>query len=198
MRIYKMLLICGVFVMLSACAASRKSMVSVSGEVADTIVQMTGDSTAKRMETAEVVKDAVADSSHVVASVTEKVENTETITEHITETADKDGNKTTTTDRTTQRHGSYDKQTSNEKWRKYQEVQTKLMLSRLDSIANSRMEAYMTHWAKNDSVNKVKKHDGVVGGQSFRESIEKLMWFLLFLCGIFAIWYLLNYRKHEK
>ena len=184
--------------LLSSCAVSRKSMVSVSGEVADTIVQMTGDSTAKRMETAEVVKDVVADSSHVVASVKEKGENTETIMEHIIETTDKDGNKTTTTDRTTQRHGSYDKQTSNEEWRKYQEAQTKLMLSRLDSIANSRMEAYMTHWAKNDSVNKVKEHDGVVGGQSFRESIEKLMWFLLFLCGIFAIWYLLNYRKHEK
>lgn len=72
------------------------------------------------------------------------------------------------------------------------------MISRLDSIANSRRKNYMTHWAKNDSVSKVKEHDGVVGGQSFRESIENIMLFLLFLCGMFTIWYFIYYGKHEK
>ena len=196
MRIYRMLLLYGVLMMLSACAASHKS--SVSGEVADTIVQVSGDSTVKRTETAEVAKDVVADSSRIVASATERGENEETITEHITETTDKEGHKTTTTDRTTTRRGSTEKQVSREEWRQYQEDQTKLMLSRLDIIANSRMNAYKNHWAKNDSVSQTKEREGAVSAQSFRDKVETVMQFLFFLCGIFAIWYFLYYKKHEK
>lgn len=195
MRIYRFLLAVAVVLVMSACAASRKTAVSTSETASDSVSVSAVDSvrrTAEKRASAAVIK---SDSSFLNTSTREYGDNEEMITEHITETTDAAGNKTTTTDRTTHRKGSYDRQTDNQEWRHYQEEQTNLWLSRLDSMANSRFAAVGTHWQSKDSLNTSnEKNTKDIKAHSCR-------WWdgmILFLVLCFVAWYAWRYGQENK
>lgn len=197
MRIYRILSMLVFVVMLSACAASRKTSVSVSGEVADSIRQELTDTAIKKVENTVASTIVVGDSSRVVTSATESGSNNELINERITETVDKDGNRTTTTDRTIQRSGKYDRQQSSEEMRRWQEIQTKLMLSKLDSIANSRYSKYDNHWAKNDSTttDREKNTKNITASNSPWQQMKSFVFVMIIIFIIISIARLIQNKK---
>lgn len=175
------------FVMLlSACVSSRKTLTSTSHVASDSLMLSASDSVRQSSEQRDSANVIVADSSHVMTSAKEHGNDEETITEHISETTDAAGNKTTTTDRTIHRKGSYDRQAESQERTWHQEEQTNLWLSRLDSIAASRFGATLNHWTKDDSIAaaKDKNTKGVIAdGQSWELMRNRL----LLIVGLFVI-----------
>lgn len=138
--------------LLVACASSRRTISNVSSETMDSMSLSIFDS----LKHSEVRQGSISanksDSSSVKQSVHESGSDEEMITEHITETIDASGTKTTTIDRTSKRTGNYNRQTDTDMLRKYQEAQLAKFIDSLNSVANSRANAYKAHWEKNDSL----------------------------------------------
>lgn len=138
--------------LMAGCASSRHVANSHHEAEADSVSQVAKDSSH--------VKAASKDSSAMVSKVeqtvsagmTENGETLETTTEHITETTDKQGNKTTTTDRTTQRKTSTQKQANYDARLNSQEQRVSKLEQTVDSLALSNKSDVGTHWAANDSL----------------------------------------------
>lgn len=172
--------------LLVACASSRKTISNVSSETMDSLSLSTFDS----LKHSEVRQGSISanksDSSSVKQSVHESGSDEEFITEHITETIDASGTKTTTIDRTSKRTGNYNRQTDTDMLRKYQEVQLAKFIDSLDSMANSRANAYKAHWNKNDSLkNEKDKNTSDIKPSSILDRCRTILVLIVILCVLF-------------
>lgn len=148
----KFMALCLILFVCIACAATRKTAQSTSSVSLDSASLSASDSMSLSRTEQSISSVVRTDSAHTSTSVSEKSVNEETITEYITEHQDTAGNRTTTTERTLTKKGNYYQQTHTDEWKKTQEEQMNLFLSKLGSMARSQSEAYKTHWEKNDSL----------------------------------------------
>ena len=138
---------------LMSCAASKRVAHGSSEPRRDSVVVVVKDSVAKSEARADSSAVIVNDEHHASGTMTDKGSNEETITERVTESVDDNGNKTTTTDRTIQRKGDYERNATYEAQLKHQEEIISRMQHTIDSLASSNSLNVGTHWAKKDSVN---------------------------------------------
>lgn len=149
-------LVCGIISLFTSCA-SHKTMTKVSMEKKDSVAVVLTDTVNKFVERKDSTYTAWEDTTHEVCGVTESVDGNEVIVEHIEESVDSAGNKTTITDRTTNRSFSLTMQKNMEQWQRHQEEQTALLLSRLDSMAQGRVEQSAMHYESADSTHEDKQ-----------------------------------------
>ena len=136
--------------MLIGCAASRK-VEQVSSEQRRDSVAIVKDSVTKSETRTDSSAVIVKDEHHTSGTMTDKGSNEETITERVTESVDALGNKTTTTDRTIQRKGEYERNATYEAQLKHHEEIISRMQQTIDSLAFGNSLNVGTHWAKKDS-----------------------------------------------
>lgn len=151
---FLMITICAL--LLASCATTHKTATTTSSQSYDTTAIIKTDTASVHAERKDSIARVTTDSAATTSKATETVSNEETITERIVETIDTLGRKVTTTDRTTNRKGTTKKETADTSNRWYQQEQTAVMLSALDSLANSYFANYNTHWAQNDSIHQAK------------------------------------------
>ena len=157
-----------VIMMLTACASSRRVTDMSYQEVKDSMRTEQTDSVRKTVVSSDSVQKSTQSTVQVSSSTTEGDSLYETIHELITETTDVHGNKTTTTDRTIQRHYGSQKQSSSQSTANHQQHEIKQMQQSVDSIALSDKRDVGTHWAINDSLSdKQDKNAEDVKRQSF-------------------------------
>ena len=165
-----LLLMMSVVMVLTGCASSRRVTDMSHQEVKDSAWTEQTDSVRKTVVTSDSVQKSTQSVVQVSSSTTEGDSLSETIHELITETTDAQGNKTTTTDRTIQRHYGSQKQSSFQSTANHQQHEIKQMQQSVDSIALSDNRDVGTHWAINDSLSdKQEKNTEDVKRQSFIE-----------------------------
>ena len=138
---------------LMSCAATKRVEQGSSEQRRDSVVAVVKDSVIKSETRADSSAVIVNDEHHSSGTMTDKGSNEETITERVTEIIDANGNKTTTTDRTIQRKGDYERNATYEAQLKHQEDIISLMQHTIDSLALGNSLNVGTHWAKKDSTN---------------------------------------------
>lgn len=185
-----MLLLMAVMLLMS-CAASRKVEQGSSEQLRDDVASMVMDSAAKSETSTDSNSVSATDESHATGTMTDKGSNEETINERITESVDSSGNKTTTTDRTIQRKGDYERNATYEARLKHQEDIMSRMQHTIDSLALSNRLDVGTHWAKKDSTNVQKETNTKDIQDSSYIRISGLFLFWIAAIGI-SIWL---YRK---
>lgn len=133
----------------------------------------------------------LTDSTHLMADVSKKDANEETITEQITENYDTNGSKTITTQRTIQRKGYYTKQTHVECSRLLQEQTLKQYVDSLNQEWSNRLNVLKKSLAKNDSINNVaEKNTANIKPQTgWRKAKQFLGMVVLFCLLVWAIGY---------
>lgn len=151
-EIIQLLLIAVVTMMFTACAASRRAVSDNHQEVKDSVSAIQQDSVHQQVMVNDSVAIKVSEDKHTSSSSTETGEYEETIQEQITETTDSSGNKQKTTQRTTHRKGSYDKQSSYEERLQMQQQEINQMQKTIDSLAVSSRNDVGTHWEATDSL----------------------------------------------
>lgn len=151
-EIIQLLLIAVVMMMFTACAASRRAVSDNHQEVKDSVSAIQTDSVHQQVMVKDSVAVKVSEDKHTSSSSTETGEYEETIQEQITETTDSSGNKQTTTNRTTHRKGSYDKQSSYDERLQMQQQEINQMQKTIDSLAVSSRNDVGTHWEATDSL----------------------------------------------
>lgn len=182
-----MITICAL--LLASCATTHKTATTTSSRSYDTTAIIKADTatvhTERRDSFARVTTDSVATSSKAI----ETANNEETITERIVETIDTMGRKITTTDRTINRKGTTKKETADTYNRWHQQEQTAVMLSALDSIADSYFANYNTHWAQNDSTHqaKGKEYSGTLS--VWDRVCNHVGWIIFTVCFIGFAWF---------
>ena len=152
---YVMLWILAVTTLMS-CAASKRVEHGSSEQRRDSVVSVVNDSIVKSEAMMDSSAVIIKDEHHSSGTMTDKGSNEETITERVTESVDANGNKTTTTDRTIQRKGDYERNTTYQAQLKHHEEIISRMQHIIDSMALSNRVSVDTHWAKKDSTNVVK------------------------------------------
>ena len=184
-----------VIMMLTACASSRRVTDMSYQEVKDSVRTDQTDSVRKTVVTSDSVQESTQSTVQVSSSTTEGDSLYETIHELITETTDVHGNKTTTTDRTIQRHYGSQKQSSSQSTAHHQQHEIKQMQQSVDSIALSNKRDVGTHWAINDSLSdKQEKNTEDVKRQSFiKKAFQNA--FALFVILIIVL-ILTSFKKH--
>lgn len=151
-EIIQLLLIAVVTMMLAACASSRRAVSDNHQEVKDSVSAIQQDSVQQQVMVNDCAAVKVSEDKHTSSSSTETGEYEETIQEQITETTDSSGNKQKTTQRTTHRKGSYDKQSSYEERLQMQQQEINQMQKTIDSLAFSSRNDVGTHWEATDSL----------------------------------------------
>lgn len=151
-EIWHLLLIGVMMMMLAACASSRRAVSDNHQEVKDSVKTDQTDSVHKQVTVGDSAAIKVSEDKHTSSSSTEAGEYEETIEENITETTDSSGNKQKTTQRTTHRKGSYDKQSSYEERLQMQQQEINQMQKTIDSLSVSSRNDVGTHWAATDSL----------------------------------------------
>lgn len=133
---------------LTSCA-SHKQVCGVTSEMADSLTAII-DSTVHvtRVDTS-ITSLSAGEEYHQTVTDTNLDEECETITEHITETTDSLGNRTTITERTTQRNRKSSSTSLTDTEQRKQEELLCLILSYLDSVADSRTHITNTHDSSN-------------------------------------------------
>ena len=138
---------------LMSCAATKRVEQVGSEQRRDSVVVIVKDSIVKSEAMVDSSAVIVKDEHHASGTMTDKGSNEETITERVTESVDANGNKTTTTDRTIQRKGDYERNTTYQAQLKHHEEIISRMQHIIDSMALSNRVSVDTHWAKKDSTN---------------------------------------------
>lgn len=150
------LVLCAIITLFTSCA-SQKTMTNVSTEKKDTVAVVLTDTVNKSVERKDSTYTAWEDTTHEVCGVTESMDSNEVIVERIVQKEDSAGNKTTITDRTTNRSLSLTMQKNMEQWQRHQEEQSALLLSRLDSMVQGRVEQSAMHYETADSTHEDKQ-----------------------------------------
>lgn len=196
----KLFFVVGLFCLLAACGTSRKTVVGVSGSQYEHAAITKHDSTHAVTERVDSIVLVSVDTSHVRQAVTERGTYDETIAERITETIDKEGRKTTTTDRTTNRRGSYDHQGVTDEWKRHVERDSRMIWERMDSINQALANVEVVHNANHDSLSE--NSDKSLWPTLDVWSQVKIFAMSWLLTAVFVgpvLWYFLNHRvSHEK
>ena len=141
---------------LMSCVASKRVEQMSSEQRRDSVVALVKNSVVKSDTSTDSSAVIVKDEYHSSGTMTDKGSNEETITERVTESMDALGNKTIITDRTIQRKGDYERNTTYEAKLNHQEEMITLMQHTIDSLALSNRLNVATYWEKKDSTNVVK------------------------------------------
>lgn len=151
-EILHLLLIGVMMMMLAACASSRRVVTDSHQEVKDSVKSEQTDSVRKQVTVSDSAAVKVNEDKHTSATSSESGGYEETIQEHITETTDSSGNKQKTINRTTQRKGNYDKQSSYDERLQRQQEEIEQMQKTIDSLSVNSRSDMGTHWAATDSL----------------------------------------------
>lgn len=151
-EIIRLLLIAVVMMMFTACASSRRVVSDNHQETKDSVKTEQTDSVHKQIAVSDSAAIKVSEDKHTSSTSTESGEYEETIQEQITETTDSSGNKQKTTNRTTHRKGSYDKQSSYDERLQRQQEEIEQMQKTIDSLSVNSCSDMGTHWAATDSL----------------------------------------------
>lgn len=183
-------------VTLMGCAASRKTAIGSHEERGDSTVAAVTDSVRKSDVKTDSTVHLTTDESHASGTMSEKGRGEETIIERVTESTDASGNKSTTTDRTIQRKGNYERNATYEARLKHQEEIMKRMQHTIDSLVLNNKLNVGTHWAKKDSTNVVKETNtkNIKPDSTFKIIAVFLLW-IVFIG--FVVWFHKNDIKHE-
>lgn len=192
--------------MLAACASSHRVAKDYHLEEVDSVAHVATDSVRKTVSVQDSVVKSSGVSYSVKSDVQEREDSEETITEHITEQTDAQGNKITTTDRTTKRKGSSSKQANYDEQLRYQQHEIEQMKQSIDSLSTSNKSDVGTHWAKNDSSyqEKDKDADAVSKAASswwcrFKEQIKAFAFgFVMFVVFFLVGKYRKKHYEQEK
>ena len=182
-----MITICAL--LLASCATTHKTATATSSQSYDTTAIIKTDTAKVHAEREDSIVQVTTDSAATSSRTTETADNEETIIERIVETTDTMGRKVTTIDRTINRKGTTKKETADTSNRWHQQEQTAVMLSALDSIADSYFANYNTHWAQNDSTHqeKEKEYSGTLSvWDSIFNNIGKI---ILAVCIVGFAWF---------
>ena len=177
----------------AACATSHKMTTSVAKTEHDSVTTIRQDSISVSVSAKDsIVSQTVSERTNKTVAG-DSINESETIVERIVEVADSIGNKTTTTDRTVTRTKKEWSYLSEAEYRRMQEEEIKVMLSALNSVAESRVFSASTHKATADSVyqNKSVEHKSAV---SFWQKIKTSVFSLLAgaILAIVVFYYIKN------
>ena len=179
---------------LMSCAATRRAEQGSSEQRRDSVVYVVKDSVIKSDTMADSSAVIVMDEHHSSGTMTDKGSNEETITERVTESVDANGNKTTTTDRTIQRKGDYERNTTYEAKLKLQEEMITLMQHTIDSLALNNNLNVSTYWKKKDSTNVVKEKGTKDINPASTSKFNSIGLFWIVVMGVIAF----LYNKRQK
>ena len=179
---------------LMSCAASRRVEQRSSEQRRDSVVAIVKDSVVKSETTSDSSAVIVKDEHYSSGTMTDKGSNEETITERVTESVDALGNKTIITDRTIQRKGDYERNTTYEAKLKHQEEMITLMQHTIDSLALSNRLNVATYWAKKDSMNVVKEKSTKDINPASTSKFNSIGLFWIVVMGVIAF----LYKKRQK
>ena len=196
----KLFLMFALVCLLAACGTSRKAVVGVSGSLYEHATITKHDSAHAVTESVDSSTFVSVDTTHVRQAVAERGTYDETIAERITETLDKEGRKTTTTDRTTNRRGSYDHQSVTDEWQRHVERDSRMIWERLDSINQALANVEVVHNANHDSLseNSDKSLWPTLDVWS-QVKIFAMSWLLTAAFVGAVLWYFRHHRvSHEK
>ena len=157
--IIQLLLIAVAMMMFTACASSRRVVSDNHQETKDSVKTEQQDSVHKQVSVSDNAARKIIEDKLTTATSSKSGEYEETIQEQITETTDSSGNKQTTTNRTTHRKGSYDKQSSYEERLQMQQQEINQMQKTIDSLAVSSRNDVGTHWEATDSLSDTQEKD---------------------------------------
>ena len=177
---------------LMSCAATKRVEQGSSEQRRDSVVSVVNDSIVKSEAIMDSSAVIVKDEHHSSCTMTDKGSNEETITERVTESVDANGNKTTTTDRTIQRKGDYERNATYEAQLKHQEEIISRMQHIIDSMAFSNRLSVDTHWAKKDSANVETEKDAKDIKSTLTSDLISI--FLFWAVAIGIVVYLCNKR----
>lgn len=196
----KSFFVIGLVCWLTACGTSHKTVVGVSGSLYEHATIAKYDSAHTVTESVDSFTFVSVDTSYVRQAVAERGTYDETIAERITETTDKEGRKTTTTDRTTNRRGSYDHQGVTDEWQRHVERDSRMIWERLDSINQALANVEVVHNANHDSLSE--NSDKSLWPTLDVWSQVKIFAMSLLLTAAFVLavlWYFRHHRvRHEK
>ncbi len=184
---FLMITICAL--LLASCATTHKTSTATSSQSYDTTAIVKADTATVHAERKDSIVQVTTDSAATSSKATETADHEETITERIVETTDTMGRKVTTTDRTINRKGTTRKETADTSNRWYQQEQTAVMLSMLDSIANSHFANYNTHWAQNDSTHQEKDKEQSGTLSVWDRVCNHMGWIIFVVCIIGFAWF---------
>lgn len=190
------LLLIATTLLMVGCVASRRVQSSVSSQAKDSLVDIAKDSTKAQSKVQDSVVIVTDDSAKRTFTYTENGDGEETIHEHITEQTDAAGNKTTTTDRTTQRKNGYQKQGNYDETIRHQQSEIAALKKTVDSLTVINKNSVGLHWASKDSLgaSKDKNTDEVKPkGEASKSDIARRAF-----CLSFALFVgILLYRKYK-
>ena len=180
---------------LMSCAATKRVEQGRSEQRRDSVVVIVRDSVVKSEARTDSCAVIINDEHHSSGTLNDKGSNEETITERVTESVDANGNKTTTTDRTIQRKGDYERNATYEAQLKHQEEIISRMQHIIDSMAFSNRVSADTHWAKKDSTNVFKETNTKDIKPAPTSKLIAIFLFWIVFIG-FVVWFHKNDIKH--
>ena len=194
-EIIQLLLIAVVTMMFTACAASRRAVSDNHQEVKDSVSAIQQDSVHQQVMVNDSVAIKVSEDKHTSATSSEIGGYEETIQEQITETTDSSGNKQKTTNRTTHRKGSYDKQSSYDERLQRQQEEIEQMQKTIDSLSVNSRNDMGTHWAATDSLSDTQdKNTEEVRKETWQKKARKNAFALFLLLVVVLV--LTTIKKH--
>lgn len=194
-EIFRLLLIGVMMMMLAACASSRRVVTDSHQEVKDSVKSEQTDSVRKQVTVNDSAAMKVSEDKHTSATSSETGGYEETIQEQITETTDSSGNKRKTINRTTQRRGNYDKQSSYDERLQRQQEEIEQMQKTIDSLSVNSRSDMGTHWAATDSLSDTQdKNTEEVRKETWQKKARKNAFALFLLLVVVLV--LTTIKKH--
>lgn len=175
---------------LASCASHQTTVGVERDQLIDVHQQDTATTHVSSVDSTTTTTSTSAESTSS-AHVRESGTDEEVTNEHIVETVDADGNRTTTTDRTTTRKSTFDRNADFEQWQRQQEEQTALMLSRLDSMAEQCRVLDSLNQQHCDSTFQDSQRSAsnpVSWWQSLKNAISSMVFLVIFVIGI-SMWF---------
>ena len=193
--IIQLLLIAVVTVMLAACASSRRAVSDNHHETMDSVETEQTDSVHKQVAVSDNAARKIIEDKLTTATSSESGEYEETIQEHITETADSSGNRHKTTNRTTQRRGSHNNQSSYDERLQLQQQEINRMQKIIDSLSVRTRSDVGTHWGATDSLSDTpEKNTREARKTTWQETARKNA--LALFLGLVIVLLLSTFQKH--
>lgn len=175
---------------LASCASHQTTVGVERDQLTDVHQQDTATTHVSSVDSTTTTTSTSAESTSS-AHVQESGTDEEVTNEHIVETVDADGNRTTTTDRTTTRKSTFDRNADFEQWQRQQEEQTALMLSRLDSMAEQcRVLDSLNHQSCDSTFQDSQRSasNPVSWWQSLKNAVSSMVFLVIFVIGI-SMWF---------
>ena len=194
-EIIQLLLIAVAMMMFTACASSRRVVSDNHQETRDSVKTEQQDSVHKQVAVSDNTARKTIENKQTTATSSESGEYEETIQEHITETVDSSGNKQKTTNRTTQRRGSHNNQSSYDERLQLQQQEINRMQKIIDSLSVRTRSDVGTHWGATDSLSDTpEKNTREARKTTWQETARKNA--LALFLGLVIVLLLSTFQKH--